>query len=141
MGLLTLIYGPMATCVQNNFWKEERGVEEWGGVKGSPLSESRAKTLTPLGQKLNYSVYSVILHVEPCPVSWYKLYSEFISGRWLCAFNNLAICLFLFQSSMHPEKITSPLTFLPVCDVSLHSLLLSHLQMLFLSNGTENTAE
>jgi len=37
-----LIYSPMATCVQNNSWKGERGAEE------TPGSELWAKTLTPI---------------------------------------------------------------------------------------------
>lgn len=119
-------------------WREEQGS---GGSKGIPLSEIRAKTLTSLVQNQINSANSILVYFQSCPVFGLKYILKIFIELWLCVFDNLFICLFLFQSSVHPEKITSPLTFLPVCDVSLHSLLLSHLQMWFLWNGTENTAE
>lgn len=54
-GLLTCIYSPMATCVQNNSWRAERGAEEPGHTTQRVQSQDADESLTPPVQRLNYS--------------------------------------------------------------------------------------
>lgn len=110
--LWSLICSPMATCVQNNFWKGERGVEDQGD-----RSQLRTKNHnTHLGLSKNLIIQPADFYYVLNPPKYFICFffkNTLFLVKLFFVLRRLVIQL-LFLSRVQPQKIESPLTFLNV---------------------------